>query len=86
MPEISRFLGIVVLMHFRDHNPPHFHVEYNEFEAALFIGSLGIMEGWLPPRVLSLVVEWAGLHQSELLEDWRTLRSMGRFNRIEPLV
>ena len=86
MPEISRFLGILVLMHFRDHNPPHFHVEYNEFEAALFIESIGVMEGWLPPRVLSLVVEWAGLHQAELLENWHSLRSTGHFDRIEPLV
>ena len=35
MPEISRFLGVVILMHFREHNPPHFHARYNEFEAAL---------------------------------------------------
>lgn len=35
MPEISRFLGVVVLMHFREHNPPHFHARYNEFEAAM---------------------------------------------------
>lgn len=27
MPEISRFLGIVVRMHYRDHAPPHFHEE-----------------------------------------------------------
>jgi hypothetical protein len=34
MPELSRFLGIVILMYFRDHNPPHFHVEYNEHRAS----------------------------------------------------
>ena len=28
MPEISRFLGIVIKMFFDDHNPPHFHAEY----------------------------------------------------------
>ena len=27
MPEISRFLGIVVRMFYRDHAPPHFHCE-----------------------------------------------------------
>ena len=86
MPEISRFLGIVILMHFREHNPPHFHVEYNEFEAAVLIESLGVMEGALPPRVLSLAVEWAGTHQAELVENWNTMRSTGQFHRIEPLV
>ena len=86
MPEICRFLGILILMHFREHNPPHFHVRYNEFEAAILIESLGVMEGKLPPRVLSLVVEWAGMHQAELLEDWNGLRTTGQFRRIDPLV
>ena len=73
-------------MHFREHNPPHFHVEYNEFEASLSIESLGIMEGKLPPKVMSLVVEWAGTHQNELLENWNSLRKTGQFHRIAPLV
>ena len=30
MPEISRFLGIVITMYFNDHNPPHFHVRYDD--------------------------------------------------------
>lgn len=33
MPELSRFLGIAILMYFNDHNPPHFHVKYNEYRA-----------------------------------------------------
>jgi hypothetical protein len=32
MPELSRFLGTIVYMYFNDHNPPHFHVEYGEYE------------------------------------------------------
>ena len=31
MPKISRFLGIVTYMYFNDHNPPHFHAEYNDY-------------------------------------------------------
>jgi hypothetical protein len=86
MPEICRFLGIVIFMHFRDHNPPHFHVQYNEFEAAILIETLGVMNGRLPPRVLSLVIEWAGCHLPELLDNWNSLRSTGLYRRIEPLV
>jgi len=26
MPEISRFLGIIIKMFFDDHNPPHLHM------------------------------------------------------------
>jgi hypothetical protein len=57
MPEISRFHGIVIRMYFNDHNPPHFHVEYNEFEASVAIDTLGMMEDSLPAKVLSLTVE-----------------------------
>ncbi|MDD4930369.1 MAG: DUF4160 domain-containing protein [Gallionella sp.] len=86
MPEISRFLGIVIYMYFREHNPPHFHVEYNEFKASLNIESLGVVDGKLPPKVLSLAVEWAGMHQAELMENWDALHSTGKYHRIEPLV
>jgi len=33
MPIISRFYGIVIVMYFNDHNPPHFHAKYAESEA-----------------------------------------------------
>jgi hypothetical protein len=59
MPEISRFLGIVIYMYFNEHNPPHFHAEYNEFKVAISIETLGIMEGKMPSKALSLVIEWA---------------------------
>lgn len=35
MPEISRFLGIVILMYANEHNPPHLHVRYNDFAAVI---------------------------------------------------
>lgn len=45
MPEISRFLGIIIAMNFSDHNPPHFHVRYNEYEASIRIKDFGLMIG-----------------------------------------
>ena len=30
VPEICRFYGIVIRMFYRDHRPPHFHVEYGD--------------------------------------------------------
>ncbi len=43
MPEISRFLGIKIFMYFNEHNPPHFHVEYNEYKASIDIKTFGIV-------------------------------------------
>ena len=85
MPEISRFLGIVISIYFDDHNPPHFHVGYNEDEALLSINDLSILRGNLPPRVLGLVMEWAKLHQSELMENWDMVKENGKFFKIAPL-
>ena len=86
MPEISRFLGIVITMYFNDHNPPHFHVRYENFRALIGINPLEPREGELPPRVLGLVMEWAELHQTELWTNWTTLAEKGIFSKIAPLV
>ena len=85
MPEISRFLGIVISIYFDDHNPPHFHVEYNDNEALISISDLTVMKGDLPPRVIGLVMEWARLHQPELLENWNMVKESGKYYKIEPL-
>jgi hypothetical protein len=37
VPEVSRFLCIVIGMFFNDHNPRHFHASYGEHEAAVSI-------------------------------------------------
>lgn len=59
MPEISRFLGIVIRMYYRDHAPPHFHAEYGEYEITVTIHG-GVVEGKFPKRALSAVLEWNG--------------------------
>ena len=86
MPEISRFLGIVIYMYFNDHNPPHFHAVYNDYKASILIKTLGLMEGKLPSKVMSLVTEWAQDHQEELLENWNSIKETGQYRKIKPLV
>ncbi len=86
MPEISRFLGIIIYMYFNEHRPPHFHARYNEYQATIFIESLGILQGNLPSKVLSLVVEWAMEHKQELLDNWESLQTTGKYRKIKPLV
>ncbi|HSK80609.1 MAG TPA: DUF4160 domain-containing protein [Thermoanaerobaculia bacterium] len=85
MPEISRFFGIIVLMYYNDHPPPHFHVRYGEQKAILDIGSLAVLVGKLSPRVLGLVIEWASIHQEELMKDWERARRQESLEPIAPL-
>ena len=59
MPEISRFLGIVIYMYFKDHNPPHLHVTYEKYEASIEIKDLkseGIVNVDAPVVVMNTVL------------------------------
>ncbi len=85
MPEVSRFLGIIITINYNDHPPPHFHARYSEHKAIIAIHTLTVLEGRLPPRVLGLVTEWAALHRDELAANWSLARQETPLHRIEPL-
>jgi len=85
MPEISRFFGIIIKMFWDDHNPPHFHAEYESDRAQIDIRTLSVFSGRLPPRVMGLVIEWATLHQQELYADWEKARARQELQKIVPL-
>jgi hypothetical protein len=84
MPEISRFLGIVIAMYYREHVPPHFHAIYGEYEVTVEIET-GAVNGKFPRRALGHVLEWCGLHRAELLEDWDLAEKREPLKSIEPL-
>jgi hypothetical protein len=85
VPEISGFLGIVIAMYYSEHNPPHFHVRYNQYQASISIKDLALQEGKLPPKVFGLVMEWASIHQDELLKNWALAQEMQELKSIDPL-
>lgn len=85
MPEVSRFFGIVIRMYFDEHNPPHFHAIYAGDEAQVGIDPILVLEGSVPGRATSMVIEWAALHQRELLDNWNRLASDQAVQKIEPL-
>ena len=84
MPELSRFLGIVIGMFYREHGVPHFHAVYGEHEISVEIET-GMIHGDFPTRALKLVLEWTNLHKSELLENWQRARLGQPLKRIAPL-
>lgn len=86
MPEISRFYGIVIRMYFQDHNPPHFHAEYQGSKSEYAIETLDVLAGNLPTRAHAMVLEWASRHKTELLENWKNSQVPAKMNKIEPLV
>ena len=84
MPEISRFYGIVITMYNSEHNPPHFHIRYNDFRAAMDINT-GEINGNLPRRVLNLVYEWYDQHKDELKNNWLRMENGEEIIEIKPL-
>ena len=75
MPVISIFFGIIIRINFDDHNPPHFHAEYQDDEACFDINTGEISDGKLPKRFHSLVRKWAKEHKEELLNAWNLAKA-----------
>jgi len=84
VPEVSRFFGIVIGMFYREHGVAHFHAVYGDHEASIEVAS-GAVHGHFPPRPLKDVLEWAALHEAELLDNWELARQGQPLKRIAPL-
>ena len=85
MPTISQFFGILIRIYYDEHNPPHFHAYYGEYEAQISIDTLEVIVGKLPKRALALVLEWAAEHRDELRKDWELAEQHKPLDPIEPL-
>ena len=87
MPELSRFGGIIVKMLFNDtvqHNKPHVHVYYGEYEASIGIDG-ELLAGALPVKQLKMVVGWLAFHEEEAYAAWNKAVRGEAFDRIRPL-
>jgi hypothetical protein len=86
LPRISFFYGIAIWMYWNEgaHARPHFHARYGG-EAASMDFSGKLIAGSLSPRALTLVREWALLHQEELQANWQRARREEPLRSIEPL-
>ncbi len=86
MPEISRFFGIIIVIYYNDHPPPHFHAKYGDETGVFSIADLRIIEGHLPKRAILLVLEWAFEHRDELMKDWELAMAKKPLHKIKPLI
>lgn len=87
MPELCRFYNIVIKMLFADigqHNRPHFHVYYNEYEASVSVDG-ELLAGSLPVKQLRMVQAWAAIHEEELYVVWNKAVRKEPFEKIAPL-
>ena len=85
MPTISAFFGIVIRMFYREHEPPHFHAEYQGQQGKFsFHGKMSA--GNINSRTARrLIREWASLHRRELEANWKNMTLGRTLERIAPL-
>ena len=84
MPVISMFYGIIVSMFYKEHNPPHIHVQYSEYNSIFdFEGNL--TDGDIPINQRKLVEAWIVLHKEELEANWKLAQEKQGMFRIDPL-
>lgn len=85
MPVISTFFGIIIRMFFDDHEPAHFHAEYQgqnatfDFSGKLLVGSIR------SATARKLVRDWARAHRLELEENWKRAKALIPLNQVAPL-
>lgn len=74
MAELCRFFGIIIAMFADDHNPPHLHVRYGDYEATITLKDY-IIKGHMPGKELKRVLKWMEDHQEDLMENWNRLQN-----------
>ena len=80
MPEICRFFGIIISLYWKDHNPPHIHFTYGDYEC-----SISVLDRIVDGQVIAKVNEWIDLHEAEILTLWEKAQNGEKINKIEPL-
>ncbi len=85
MPTISMFFGIIIRMYNNgEHNPPHFHATYQEYNAVFNMDG-ELTDGNMPKRQIKLISAWAEIHKDELLANWELAMSEQSLYKIDPL-
>jgi len=85
MPLLSMFYGIILRMYNNnEHNPPHFHAYYGDYEA-IFSFDGEITDGKMPRKQTRLIQAWTEIHREEIEANWKLAMNEEPIYKIEPL-
>jgi len=87
LPRISNFGGMTIVVYYNDHNPPHFHIIYNEVRCRILIESGKYMSGHqkLPKTKEKEALKWLELHRNDIMRAWNDCRANRVPSKIPPL-
>jgi hypothetical protein len=72
-------------MYYKDHQPPHIHVQCQELNAVIDIKTGDVTEGSLPVRSLQFIQVWIEIHKEDLFANWELCRNGEEPFKIDPL-
>ena len=73
MPCVGRVNGLAFYVYADDHNPPHVHVFYAEFEVLLVIATSAVYDGFLPGPQLARAQAWLNQNRALVQAAWDRL-------------
>jgi len=82
---ISMFFGIIIRMFYKEHEPSHFHAEYQGQQGKFDLDGEMIVGNIQSRTALRLIREWASLHRRELEANWENMKASRPLQMIEPL-
>ena len=85
MNAVSMFFGIIIRMFHSEHNPPHFHAEYQGQRGMFSFDGEMIKGSFKSKTAQKLIKEWTLLHKTELETNWERAVQGKQIDRIEPL-
>lgn len=85
MPVISAFFGIIIRMYYREHEPAHFHAEYQGQQGKFSLEGEIVAGSIRSKTARRLIREWASAHRTELRSNWASSRTGRPLERIAPL-
>src|SRR5690606_31240661 len=87
LPRISNFGGMTIVIYYNDHDPPHFHIIYNEIQTRIDIRNGTYLKGNVPlPRAKEKdILYWLELHRDDMMNAWKDCMEKKQPSKILPL-
>jgi len=73
MPNIFTINGAKVSIYKNDHLPPHIHIKHGEYEAAIDLNTVSILEGKLPKNTRRWAMKWVSENRGKLQQKWESM-------------
>ncbi len=79
------FFGIIIRMFYKEHNPPHFHAEYQGQKASFDMNGEIIKGNVQSKTARKLIKKWCSQHTDELQINWNNVEKGKALSKIAPL-